>query len=59
MVVTLMILPILILAAAVVGMEDKIGLSQAEVLQVVVEEGNNTIPPLSHVHALVNEVVDL
>ena len=46
MVVTLMILPILILAAAVVGMEDKIGLSQTVMIEVVMEEGNNTITPL-------------
>ena len=54
-----MCLPILILAAAVVGMEDEIRLSQAVVLQVVVEKGDNAVTSLPHVHPLVNEVVHL
>ena len=39
-----MILPILVLATTVVGVEDEISLSHAEVGQVVME-GNDTIPP--------------
>ena len=41
----------LILATAVVSMEEKIGLSQAEVLQVVVvEQRNDAVVLLSHPH---------
>ena len=52
-------LPILVLATTVVGMEDEIHLSQAVVLQVVVEEGDDTVTSLPHAHPLTNEVVDL
>ena len=55
----LLCLPVLVLAAAVVGMEDEVRFSQAVVLQVVVEKGDNTVTPLPHVHPLINEVVDL
>ena len=47
------ILPVLVLAAAVVGVEDEISLAHSVYLEMVVEKGDH------HAHGLIDEVVDL
>ena len=53
------LLPILILATAVVGMENKICLPKAVVLQKVMEQGDDAVGPLADVVPLINKVIDL
>ena len=40
-------------------MEGETALSKVVVFKEVVQEANNSISPLTHIHALVYEVVDL
>ena len=54
-----LILPVLILVATVVGMEDEISLSKAIVLKVVVEQRDDTVGPLPCAHPFIDQVVDL
>ena len=53
------VLPVLILPAAVVCVQYKVGLTEAVVVKEVMEEGDDAVCPLPNAHLLVNEVVDL
>ena len=52
-------LPVLILTAAVVCMQNQICFTKIIVAEEVVKEGNYAIPPLPDVLPLIYEVVDL
>lgn len=53
------LLPILILATAVVSVQNKSCLPKAVVLKKVVEQGDDAVGPLADVVPLINKVIDL
>ena len=57
--ITIVVLPIFVLPTAVICVQNKVGFPEAVVLEVMVQEGNNTIGTLPYVHPLVYEVIDL
>ena len=59
MVITIIVLPIFVLPTAVICVQTEVGFSEAVVLEVMVQEGNDAISTLPYVNPLVYEVIDL
>ena len=53
------VIPVLVLAASVVGVQNQVRLPKAVVCEVVVEERNDAVRTLPNIHPLVYEVIDL
>ena len=55
----MVVLPVFVLAATVVGVQVEVDFTEAVLLEVVMEEGDDAVGTFAHIHSLVNEVIDL